>query len=110
MTETWHGSVLGRWELVLSTPIGRLPAVLDLVREGDGLGGTATARDEQVPLQDVTADQTPEGVRLRWRQTVTTPMRLTLTFDVLATDHSMIGESRAGRLPRTKVTGHRTTP
>ena len=43
-----------------------------------------------------------------WRQSVTRPIRLDLDFDVTARGDQLTGHSRAGRLPRTQVTGHRS--
>ncbi|WP_328476050.1 hypothetical protein OHA21_20910 [Actinoplanes sp. NBC_00393] len=102
--------VAGTWALILATPIGRLPVTLVLHHEQGTLSGTATGREETVPLRNITAD--PESgsgsaVRLTWQQAITRPMRLNLDFDVLVTADSMTGFSRAGRLPRTTVTGTR---
>jgi hypothetical protein len=98
----------GAWSLTISTPIGALPVALTLVRTADGLHGTASSRDETVTLQDLTATPEATGVRLTWRQSVTRPIRLNLGFDVLATDDSMTGHVRAGRLPRSSVSGSRS--
>jgi hypothetical protein len=56
-----------------------------------------------VPLVAIACD----GPRVTWRQSVTRPMRLNLDFDVVAADGTLTGHSRAGRLPRTAVTGIR---
>ena len=40
---------------------------------------------------------------------MTTPMRLNLVFHVLVTGDALGGHSRAGRLPRSAVTGTRRT-
>ena len=42
-----------------------------------------------------------------WSQTITKPMRLNLDFDVVIEADEMRGHSRAGRLPRSAVTGRR---
>lgn len=47
---------------------------------------------------------------MRWRQRVSKPMRLNLDFDVTIAGDEMTGVSRAGRLPRTQVTGTRIAP
>ncbi len=50
----------------------------------------------------------PEGdEQVRWRQRVTKPMRLNLDFEVTISGDTLTGVSRAGRLPRTQVTGTR---
>nr|WP_202517183.1 hypothetical protein [Streptomyces sp. SID685] len=90
----------------VSTPIGKIKAVVELRRQDDGtLTGVAHGTGEEVPLSDVALD----GDRLTWRQTVTKPMRLNLAFDVIVDGDTQMGTSKAGRLPSSKVTGERLT-
>jgi hypothetical protein len=97
-------SVEGTWNLSLSTPIGRINAVLDLRRQHDGtLTGVAHGTGEEVPLSDIALD----GSRLTWKQAVTKPLRLNLAFDVTVDGDTLKGTSKAGRLPASKVTGER---
>ncbi|MDT0440265.1 MULTISPECIES: hypothetical protein [Streptomyces] len=97
--------VEGTWNLSISTPIGKIKAVVEL-REQDGtLTGVARGADEEVPLSDVALD----GDRLTWKQAVTKPMRLNLAFDVTVDGDTLKGTSKAGRLPPSKVTGERQT-
>lgn len=97
--------VEGTWNLSISTPIGKIEAVVEL-REQDGtLTGVARGADEEVPLSDVALD----GDRLTWKQAVTKPMRLNLAFDVTVNGDTLKGTSKAGRLPSSKVTGERQT-
>ena len=49
------------------------------------------------------------GDRLTWTQAVTTPMKLTLKFDVTIEGDTMTGTSKAGIFPASKVTGTRST-
>ena len=100
-------TITGTWEVKLKTPIGTLTASYTFVETAEGLTGTATSKDETVPLADITTKTTPEGERVTWRQSVTRPMRLHLDFDVTAAGDQLTGHSRAGRLPRTRVTGRR---
>jgi hypothetical protein len=100
-------TIAGTWDLKLKTPIGTLAVTYDFAETADGLTGTATAHEDTVALTDVVARTTPEGERVTWRQSVTRPMRLNLEFDVVAAGDQLAGFSRAGRLPRTKVTGSR---
>lgn len=96
-------SVEGIWNLSVSTPIGKIKAVVEL-REQDGiLTGAAHGAGEDVPLSDITLD----GDRLTWKQAITKPMRLNLAFDVTVDGDTLQGTSRAGRLPASKVTGER---
>ncbi|NSC19755.1 hypothetical protein FM076_00325 [Streptomyces albus subsp. chlorinus] len=97
--------VEGTWNLSISTPIGKIKAVVEL-REQDGvLTGVAHGAGEEVPLSNLTLD----GDRLTWKQAITKPMRLDLAFDVTVDGDTLQGTSKAGRLPSSKVTGERRT-
>jgi hypothetical protein len=100
-------SVEGIWDLTVSTPVGRIQAVVELRRENDGaLTGSARSAGEAAeltPLQEVVFD----GDRLTWRQSVTRPLRLNLVFDVAVDGDALAGTSKAGRLPSSKVVGRR---
>lgn len=97
--------VEGTWNLSVSTPIGKIKAVVEL-RERDGiLTGVARGAGEEVALADITLT----GDRLTWKQAITKPMRLNLTFDVTVDGDTLRGTSKAGRLPSSKVTGERQT-
>ncbi|MEU9924882.1 hypothetical protein AB0H51_26955 [Streptomyces griseoluteus] len=96
-------SVEGTWHLSVSTPVGKIGAVVEL-RERDGvLTGVARGAGEEVPLSGITLN----GDRLTWKQAVTEPLRLNLAFDVTVDGDTLRGVSRAGRLPSSKVTGER---
>ncbi|QHC23532.1 hypothetical protein [Streptomyces sp. GS7] len=96
-------SVEGTWDLTIATPIGRIRPVIELSRRDGQLTGIAHGLDEDVPLQDIALD----GDTLTWRQAVTKPMRLNLTFTVTIDGDTLAGTSRAGRLPSSNVTGQR---
>ncbi|MDG4786301.1 hypothetical protein O7626_10240 [Micromonospora sp. WMMD1102] len=96
--------ILGTWDVQLKTPIGTLSAVFVFTDDGgSGLAGSASTRAETVPLDAIVCD----GPRVTWRQSVTRPMRLNLDFDVVVDGDALTGHSRAGRLPRSTVTGTR---
>jgi hypothetical protein len=98
-------SVEGVWDLSISTPIGRIKAVVELLREAGVLTGSAHGAGEEVPLSDIALD----GDRLTWKQAITKPMRLNLAFAVTVDGDTLTGTSKAGRLPASKVTGQRRT-
>lgn len=100
-------SIEGEWDVTIKTPIGTLPVLYAFTRSSDGLAGTATYKDETVALQQVTSETVDGGTRLTWRQSVTKPMRLNLNFDVVVHGEALSGHSRAGRLPRSAVSGSR---
>lgn len=97
-------TVEGTWDLSISTPIGTIAAVVELRREGGALTGIAHGAGEEVPLRDL---ELSGDDRLTWKQAVTRPMRLNLTFAVTVEGDTLTGTSRAGRLPASKVTGIR---
>lgn len=101
-------SIVGTWDVTLRTPVGSIDVVYTF-REvgGDGLVGTAAARDEEVRLHDIAVRHEPDGDHVTWRQSVTRPMRLNLDFAVLVAEDVLRGHSRAGRLPRSGVVGTR---
>ncbi|MCZ7456188.1 hypothetical protein [Streptomyces sp. WMMC940] len=97
-------SVEGNWNLSISTPIGKIKAVVELRRQKDGtLTGVAHGTGEEVPLSDIALD----GGRLTWKQAITKPMRLNLAFDVTVDGDTLNGTAKAGRLPASMVTGER---
>ncbi|NRQ39416.1 hypothetical protein HII36_47470 [Nonomuraea sp. NN258] len=99
-------TVEGTRDLTMSTPIGEITAVTEFRREHGALAGTASGAGEEAQLGDVVLD----GDRLTWKQSITRPMRLNLTFAVTIDGDTLTGTSRAGRLPAAKVTGARRTP
>jgi hypothetical protein len=98
-------SILGTWDVSMKTPIGTLHAVYVFADDDGVLAGSASTAVETVPLAAIVRD----GSRVTWRQSVTRPMRLNLDFDVVVDGETLTGHSRAGRLPRTTVTGARRT-
>lgn len=102
--------VLGTWALTMRTPIGSIPAELVFTADGETLQGTATGKSETVVLSMVTSTPGPDGERVTWSQSITRPLRLNLDFEVVLTGDEMHGFSRAGRLPRSTVTGRRVRP
>jgi hypothetical protein len=95
-------SILGDWDVTIKTPVGSLAVVYSFADDG-GITGTATGKGETVPLRDIVV----AGQRVTWRQSVTKPMRLNLEFDVVVDGDRLTGYSKAGRLPRSTVTGTR---
>ncbi|GAF44646.1 hypothetical protein [Rhodococcus wratislaviensis] len=99
-------SVDGTWNVVIATPIGKQRVELTFVTQDGELRGTARGDSEEVPLTDPALD----GNRLTWSQSITTPLRLHLKFDVVVEGDEMTGKSTAGRLPSSKVSGRRSVP
>jgi len=95
----------GSWDVTIDTPIGKLAAVFDITEEDGAIQGTARTDDETVDFLEPVAN----GNQLTWRQDVTTPMRLTLTFDVTVDGETMTGTSKAPMIPASTVSGSRTS-
>jgi hypothetical protein len=82
-----------------------MAVVFDINEENGAISGTARSDAETVDFLDPVG----EGNRLTWTQDVTTPMRLTLKFDVSVEGDTMTGTSRAGLLPASALQGSRST-
>jgi len=98
----------GQWALTMTTPIGRIHAEAHFSTVDHVLTGTAAGKGETVQLTNIRSEPTESGgERVTWSQSITKPMRLNLDFDVVVEEDEMVGYSRAGRLPRSAVTGRR---
>jgi hypothetical protein len=95
----------GSWAVTIATPIGKMEVVFNITEEDGVIHGTASSDAETVDFLNALA----EGNKLTWTQDVTTPMRLTLKFDVTVEGDSMTGTSKAGPFPASKLTGSRTS-
>jgi hypothetical protein len=96
-------SIIGEWDVTIKTPIGSMAVVYAFTEVDGALTGTAAGKGETVPLRDIAV----AGHRVTWQQSVTKPMRLNLAFDVEVDGDRLTGHSRAGRLPRSAVSGVR---
>jgi hypothetical protein len=95
----------GTWDVTIDTLIGKMAVVFDISEVDGAIHGTARSDSETVEFTDVVAD----GKKLTWSQVVTTPMQLTLKFDVDVDGDAMTGTSKAGSFPASKVYGSRTS-
>jgi hypothetical protein len=95
--------LIGEWDVAIKTPIGSLQVLYTFTNDSGVLTGTAAGKGETASLSDITV----AAQRVTWRQSVTKPMRLNLEFDVVVEGDRLSGHSRAGRLPRSAVTGVR---
>ena len=99
--------LIGDWDVTIKTPIGSLAVVHSFTERNGTVAGTATGKGETVPLRDIAVANDAGRQRVTWRQSVTKPMRLNLEFDVVVDGDRLTGQSKAGRLPRSAVTGVR---
>jgi hypothetical protein len=101
---TYVTTFAGSWDVTIDTPIGRITPVF-VITEGDGsVTGVAHSDEGAIDFYDVVA----EGDRLTWKQDVTKPMKLSLKFDVTVDGDTMVGTSKAGIFPASKVNGVRS--
>jgi hypothetical protein len=101
-------TLTGTWNLSMRTPIGTMHATMTF-DDTDGVwtGIADDGTSPSVSLRDICTESTADGERVTWSQSITKPMRLNLDFDVVIAGDQMTGHSRAGRLPRTTVSGTR---
>ncbi|MET3941835.1 putative intracellular protease/amidase [Paenibacillus sp. PvP094] len=93
----------GKWEVVISTPIGKLETRLVIHTDNGSIRGTATQDGETVEL----IQPRDQGEKLVWDLRVSKPMKLQLHFEVNVQGDVMTGTAKAGFLPASKLTGHR---
>ena len=95
----------GTWDVTIDTLIGKMAVVFDISDEGGEVHGTASSDAETVDFLETVAD----GDRLTWTQMVTTPMKLTLEFEVNVDGNTMTGTAKAGPFPASPLHGNRTS-
>lgn len=93
----------GLWDVTLATPIGKMAVVFDINDQDGVISGTAATADETVNFLEPVAN----GNQLTWSQDVTTPMKLTLKFDVTVDGDEMTGGAKVGFMPASTLTGTR---
>jgi hypothetical protein len=96
-------SAQGTWNVVIDTPMGKQAATLELSLDGDRLTGTSSAMGTTLPIENGTAD----GDKITFTVNVTTPMKLTLVFDLAVTGDELSGKVKAGMFGNSNVTGTR---
>jgi len=93
----------GKWDTTISTPLGKLPVLLNLMDKNGQITGTAMQGEDIVTLDNPIL----EGNQLKWSMKVSKPISLNLKFTVSLDGNNMIGEAKAGMLPASKLVGHR---
>jgi hypothetical protein len=97
-------SFSGHWDATIDSLIGQMAVVFEITEADGTIHGVARSDAESVDFLDPVAD----GNRLTWSQAVTTPMRLTLKFDVDVEGDIMTGTAKAGPFPAAQVRGTRS--
>jgi hypothetical protein len=99
--------LLGHWAVQMRTPVGSIAADMTFDETPDGFTGSAAGKSETVPLRNIRIEVSGDAPHVTWQQSITKPLRLDLEFDVTLEGDEMFGHSRAGRLPKSTVTGTR---
>lgn len=96
----------GTWELTIDSPLGKQHAVVNLIQNSDG-SWQGMARDlgsgEETQMTDISI----QGDKVGWRQHITKPMKLKLTYDLTLDNDRLTGKVKAGLFPASKVVGER---
>jgi hypothetical protein len=95
----------GSWDVTNEALVGTMAVVFDITEKDGAIHGIARSDAETVDFLDVVV----EGNRLTWSLMVTTPMRLTLKFDVDVDGDTMTGTSRAGPFLASTLFGSRSS-
>jgi len=96
-------SFAGTWNVVMKTPMGDRQVVMTLVENGADLSGSMVADDNTVDVSGGKVD----GDRATWKADLTTPMPITLEFDVGVSGDAMEGTVKLGMFGNSAVTGTR---
>lgn len=95
--------LIGRWDVSISTPMGKQQVVYEFRLDGETLSGTARQGQDTTELLDLQFS----GTQASWSQHVTRPMKLKLRFEVTIDGDTLSGAAKAGALPASKVAGVR---
>jgi hypothetical protein len=103
-------SIIGVWDVRMKTPIGTVDAVFTFTEIGGALQGEAVSANDRAVMHDIATDQDSGAYTVSWSQSVTKPMRMNLRFEIEVHGDTFTGFSRAGRLPKSTVSGVRAAP
>ena len=92
----------GSWKVTAATPVGPQVMQLHIVVEGERL----TGRIESA-MGDLEVEGTAEGSSLRWISSITKPMSMKVTFDLVIDGDTLSGTARMGFMGKAKLTGER---
>ena len=91
----------GIWNIVMKTPMGDREAVLTLAQDGDALSGTMVADGNTIEVKEGKV----EDGRAKWNADLTTPMPITLEFDVAEEGGNLDGTVKLGMFGSSGVSG-----
>ncbi len=91
----------GTWNMTMKTPMGNREVALTLDQDGDALTGKMDADGTSAEVKDGKV----EGSRGQWKANLTTPMPITLEFDVTQSGDALEGTVKLGMFGTSEVTG-----
>ncbi len=93
----------GTWNIVMKTPMGDREAVLKLAQDGDSLSGNMESDGQSMDI----ANGKVEDGRAKWDADLTSPMPITLSFDIGEDGGNLDGTVKLGMFGNSSVTGTR---
>ena len=94
-------SYTGNWNVTMQTPMGNRDLNLELSEDGSALSGTASADGNSNAISNGRV----EGGKAMFDVDVTSPMPLTLSFELEADGDSISGSCKLGMFGTAPVTG-----
>lgn len=91
----------GTWNITMKTPMGDREAELTLAQDGDTLTGEMTGDGNTTSITDGKV----EDGRAKWKTDITTPMPITLEFDVAEASGDLDGTVKLGMFGSAGVSG-----
>jgi len=91
----------GKYNIVMKTPMGDREAELTLNQDGDNLTGEMTGDGNTTAIKNGRV----EDGRAKWEADLTSPMPITLEFDVAEDGGNLDGNVKLGMFGNSAVTG-----
>jgi hypothetical protein len=95
----------GWWEVEVPTPLGRLRFDVHIRDDGEV---TASYRGHRIPVPAMQTSPEGDGLRVRWTQRLTFPVRVDIGVDALVVGDRLTGVATAGSfMPPARLQGRR---
>ncbi len=95
----------GWWEVEVPTPLGRLRFDVHIHENGEV---TASYRGRPIEVPAMRTTPEGDGLRVRWTQRLTAPVRVEVRVDALVSGDRLTGTASGGSLlPRVRLEGRR---
>lgn len=94
----------GRWDVTIESPLGRQRREMNIEASAESFTAAVSGDDESHAVTGVVS-----GDRLTWSDKVTSPMKLSLQFDVTVSGDAMTGVVKLGIFGKAKFTATRAS-